>query len=157
MNYSPERLHTIEINWGFPIPIENIQTNWKSSEIGIYYISRVFGGKETPIYIGKTEQSFEIRMNQHFRDNSSFLNKRGAKYIRLGHIVRPKNLSGYDLTRLLLTIESVIINEINPLLRDNLTNVSQSSSYTAWYDLHIINSGKRGMIPSDITLRVNSL
>lgn len=38
MENMPERLHTIEINWGFPIPIENMQFNCKSTDIGIYYV-----------------------------------------------------------------------------------------------------------------------
>lgn len=36
MAYNPDRLHTIEINWGFPVPLETFDNNWKSVEIGIF-------------------------------------------------------------------------------------------------------------------------
>jgi len=151
MAYNPDRLHTIEINWGFPVSLETFDNNWKSVEIGIYYISRVFGGKETPIYIGETTQSFRKRIDQHYRHESIFLDKRGEKFIRMGTIVKPQDLSGYDnLPRLLKTIESAIIFEISPVIIDGLSNISQTVNYTIWYDLHIINSGKRGLIPRDI-------
>lgn len=69
----------------------------------------------------------------------------------MGTIVKPQDLSGYDnLPRLLKTIESAIIFEINPVIIDGLSNISQTVNYTIWYDLHIINSGKRGIIPRDI-------
>ena len=150
MSLNPERLHTIEIHWGFPIPIESMYQNWKSQEQGLYYISRQFGNIETPIYIGKTEQGFNKRLNQHFNNNAPFFDKRGQKYIRMGTIVKPLDISQYDFSRLLLTIESAIITEVNPLINFSLCNVSQTGSYTSWYDLHIINTGKRGLIPRDI-------
>lgn len=151
MAYDSNRLHTVEINWGFPIPLSFINSNWKSTEKGIYYISRIFGSKETPIYIGQTVQSFSKRIGQHLYDKSDFLDKRGDKFIRMGTIVKPKDLSGYDNEqRLLKTIESAIITEVNGITNYSLTNKSQAQSHTIWYDLRIINTGKRGVIPREI-------
>lgn len=150
MSYNSERLHTVEIHWGFPIPIESTYQNWKSQEQGLYYISRQFGDIETPIYIGKTEQGFNKRLEQHIKKKANFLDKRGQKYIRMGTIVKPLDISRYELSRLLLTIESAIITEVNQIINYSLCNRSQIGVYTRWYDLHIINSGKRVLIPRHI-------
>src|SRR5574344_810313 len=40
MAYNPDRLHTIEINWGFPVSLETFDNNWKSVAIGIYSCER---------------------------------------------------------------------------------------------------------------------
>ena len=82
MAYNPDRLHIIEINWGFPVPLETFGNNWKSEEIGIYYISQVFGGKETLIYIGETTQSFRNSTDQHYRHESfSLINEEKSLFV----------------------------------------------------------------------------
>ena len=44
----------------------------------VYYISRIFNGVETPIYIVINEQDFKDRLKQHFKDEKDFFKKRGT-------------------------------------------------------------------------------
>ena len=145
------RIHNITIKWTYPRVIENIDTCWESNQNGLYYVSRIFGRRETPIYIGETKRDFITRINEHYKTLSNFFNKRGIKKIRLGIIVRPKSLSTYDdseFKNLLRTIESRLIEYL--YLKghgDSLCNKRQVSSYTESYKLNIKNIGYRGTLP----------
>ena len=151
------RLHHITLHWSYPKRLDDIDTSWKSHENGIYYISRKFGGVESPIYIGETKRDFITRINEHYKCVSDFFNKRGEKYIRLGTIVKPQSLKSYESTEikhLLLTIESELVDELYRLNNANaLCNKRQVSSYTPWFKLHIENIGFHGDLPREIPYR----
>ena len=113
---------------------------------------------ETPVYVGKSCQTFRKRFKQHIDGDKLFLHKKGELYVRLGKIVEPQSLATYEKVergydRLLLTIESGLITELRNLgykVMRNLTNVQQTNTYTLWYNLIIQNSGYRGLLPSEI-------
>ena len=55
----------ITIKWSYPLEFDKVLDSDRSNEIGLYYISRVFGSKETLLYIGKTTNSFKSRLSVH--------------------------------------------------------------------------------------------
>ena len=69
---APNRIHHIIIEWSYPTRLENVDTHWKCNYNGLYYISRKFGGKESPIYIGETKRDFITRINEHDKDEERF-------------------------------------------------------------------------------------
>lgn len=145
------RVQHITIDWSYPIKLESIDTNWKCNENGIYYISRKFGDKESPVYIGETKREFITRVNEHYRSVSDFFSKRGDKYIRLGTIVKPKSLLNYDeieYKHLLQTIESILVEDLYLKGKAGaLCNIRQVASYTQWFKLYIENFGYHGELP----------
>ena len=148
------RLHSITIKWSYPRVIENIETCWEKDKNGLYYISRVFNKKESPIYVGETKRDFITRINEHYRDVSEFFSKRGVKKIRLGTIVKPISLSSYDETEikhLLQTIESKLVEHLfKNGYGNSLCNKRQVNAYTEWFKLNINNIGFRGSLPKFI-------
>jgi hypothetical protein len=150
----PERLHTIEIEWSYPVKFSNrMNSTHINDECGIYYITRKYKsypGKERNLYIGETKRSFAIRMNEHEADESQWTQAYGEKFVRFGVIKKlPKFDNDIDLKKFLTTIETAIIWEIDPEESD-LVNIKQTKSAELAYNLHIINKGYRGQIPSDI-------
>lgn len=150
----PNRVHHIIIDWSYPTKLESIDTHWRCNENGLYYISRKFGDKESPIYIGETKREFITRINEHYKGVSDFFSKRGEKYVRLGAIVKPKTLSNYDdieYKHLRQTIESMIVEDLYVRgLASALCNIRQVASYTPWFKLHIENIGNRGNLPREL-------
>lgn len=154
------KLRHVTIDWTYPKRWVEYKNNPDIDKFGVYYISRcIFYSDhidETPVYIGKTRQTFRERFDQHMRDDKKFIHKNGELYVRLGRIVKPCSLSSYEneengLDRLLLVIESGLITELQKLgykVRRNLTNIQQTSTYRGWYDLVIHNIGYHGLLPS---------
>lgn len=148
------RIHRVVLHWSSPQILEDIDTNWKCNEYGLYFITRKIGEKESPIYVGETKRCFVTRINEHYRSVSEFFNKRGKKYIRLGTIVKPKSLSTYneeEKKHLLQLIESRLVeNLFDRQLGSALCNKRQVGSYTEWFKLHIENRGwgRYGLLPS---------
>ena len=151
--YSPYRLHDITINWSNPIAWDNISgKEWKC---GWYYITRHIhrNGYDvvTPIYIGKAKGVISKRVLHHslVDSNSRFLEKRGEFKVRFGQVISPDNFDRrYHINRLLLTVESALITEVQPIC-----NISQTGKYRRWYRLRINNVGKHDQIPSIIDNR----
>lgn len=151
--YSPYRVHDITINWSRPIRWENISgKEWKC---GWYYITRHIHMRGydviTPIYIGKAKGVISKRILQHSIEDSCspFLEKRGEFKVRFGCVIEPERFyKRYHINRLLLTVESALITEVQPDC-----NISQSGRYSRWYRLRINNIGKHDQIPSWIDNR----
>ena len=74
------RLHNITIKWTYPRVIENIDTCRESTQNGLYYVSRIFGNRETTIYIGETKRDFMTRIDEH--DKKSLIFSRNAELKR---------------------------------------------------------------------------
>lgn len=140
-NNTSMRKKSVTIEWSFPIVYSHAYEKEKCSEHGIYYISRVFGGHETLIYIGKTVDCFFNRLKSH--DDTWLKTVRGQKYIRFGSILTPKT---YD-NNLLEDIESAIIYEMQPH-----NNYMKTCGYTyrSFYFVNISNVGYRGVLPQMI-------
>ncbi len=148
------RIHHVIIEWSYPTKLDYIDTHWKCNENGLYYISRKFGGVESPIYIGETKRDFITRINEHYKSVSTFFEKRGEKYIRLGIIIKPQSLKAYDeieKKHLLQTIESELVDDLyHRDMANALCNKRQVLSYTEWFKLSIENIGFRGALSAEL-------
>ena len=97
----------ITIKWSYPTEIDKILQTEDMNDIGIYYISRVFGKKESILYIGKTTHSFGSRLESH---KEKWLDKyKGTKYVRLGRIVHPRFIFSKKRKALINDAERTII------------------------------------------------
>ena len=77
------------------------------------------------------------------------MEKRGEFKVRFGQVISPDNFDRrYHINRLLLTVESALITEVQPIC-----NISQTGKYRRWYRLRINNVGKHDQIPSIIDNR----
>ena len=69
--------------------------------------------------------------------------------MRFGQVISPENFNRrYHINRLLLTVESALITEVQPIC-----NISQTGKYRRWYRLRMNNVGKHDQIPSVIDNR----
>lgn len=157
-----KRCHTIRIYWTYPRNLNTcIYSPYYENEFGLYYITRQYKLKNSPIfiernlYVGETKRSFKIRLNEHKKDGSNWIYSYGYKYVRFGII---ENLPHFEeereLKRFLRTIETSIIfklneNPCNPVTGD-LINISQTRSGNIFYNLKIVNRGFHGEIPTVI-------
>ena len=139
----------ITIKWSYPKEIDNVIVSDEANGIGIYYISRMFGDKETLLYIGKSTASFRSRLENH---KTEWLDSyRGAKYVRLGTIVEPKNLSAYDMAGYINDAEKTIIFYMKEIEKHELkANVTSTRSTYVIEDLIINNIGYRGELPKQL-------
>lgn len=152
---NPERKHNIEINWTYPRKFDDVDmVDWKEKSESdyydrcyVYYISRIFNGVETPIYIGITIQDFKNRLKQHEKDEKDFFKRRGTKTYRIGRIRKASWIDQLDKKQrrhLLETIEAHVINE---LFEDyNLTNDKKIKSATFYFKLEITHNGYHGKL-----------
>ena len=139
----------ITIKWSYPKEFDAVLGSERMDDIGIYYISRVFGGKETLLYIGKTTASFRSRLKDH---KSKWLDTyRGAKYVRLGTIIEPKEMSVYDTAGYINDAEKTIIFYMTQVAAHPLpANVTSTVTTYPIQDLRIHNIGFRGELPKEI-------
>lgn len=138
-------MRKITIEWSYPMEIENILYDERMADIGIYYITRRFRNHISDIYIGKTVYSFGSRLESHYW---YWLDKyRGKKYVRLGTIVKPKNISEDDLKQLIGDAEATLIYCLgDQLLQNKMCTISCNPSQR----LMITNIGRRGNIPEQV-------
>ena len=128
----------VVIDWSYPICYGHAYEKEVMLNKGLYYISRLFGDKETLIYIGKTMDCYWNRLKSH---EENWLNDvKGQKYVRFGIIKTPED---YD-NDFLEDVESAIIYEMQPKY-----NYMKTCSYTyrSGYLLNIENSGYHGVLP----------
>lgn len=151
-----DRLHTINIRWTRATSFneEDLKRLRNDKECGWYIITRQFGPIETPIYVGKAKNTIYKRVLQHTPDDSyeSFFERRGEKYVYIGTIenstlnTKDKLSRRYHVNRLLLTVESALIQNIYGKFGDVICNHSQKNKYTRWYKFRIVNSNIRESI-----------
>lgn len=138
-------MRKIIIDWSYPMDIDNILYDERMNDIGIYYITRNFGGKISDLYIGKTIYSYRSRLESHWWDWLD--NYRGKKYVRLGTIVKPKYISEENYKQLINDTESTLIFCCRKqLIHNSMCMKSCSPSQR----LYILNTGWRGNIPAEV-------
>ena len=138
-------MRKVVIEWSYPMVIDNILIDMRMSDIGLYYITRNFGGKVSDLYIGKTTYSYQSRLESHqwyWLDNY-----RGKKYVRLGTIVKPAYLSEENLKQLINDAEATLIFCCaNQLIHNTMCTKTCNPSQR----LYIINTGRKGNLPSEV-------
>ena len=138
-------MRKITIDWSYPMEIDSILSDERMSDIGVYYITRNFGGNISDLYIGKTTYSYKSRLESHWwywLDDY-----RGKKFVRLGTIVKPKIISEEDLKQLINDAESTLIFCLRDQLLQN--KMCTNSCYPS-QRLKITNTGRRGNIPQEV-------
>lgn len=138
-------MRKIVIDWSYPMDIDNILDDKRMSDIGIYYITRNFGGKISDLYIGKTTYSYKSRLESHRWDWLE--NYRGEKYVRLGTIVKPKCISEENLKQLINDAEATLIFCCRSQL---IHNIMCKETCNPSQRLHIFNTGRRGNLPTEV-------
>lgn len=146
----------ITIEWSYPIEINSILQKECMNDIGIYYISRKFGEKQSILYIGKTTYSFWSRLESH---KEYWLDSyRGKKYVRLGRIIHPNNISEQELKELINDAERTIIFYLSNIDGHELVaNVVSTKSTNFDNILWITNVGYRGQLPSELFISEDML
>lgn len=139
----------ITIKWSYPKEFDSVLGSQAVEGVGIYYISRIFGDKETLLYIGKSTASFRSRLKNH---KEEWLDSyKGTKYVRLGTIVEPKNLSAYDMAGYINDAEKTIIFYMKEIEKHELkANVTSTRSTYVIEDFIINNIGYRGELPKQL-------
>ena len=118
----------IRIHWNKALPLEDAIASDLSNTQGLYYISRVFGNKETSLYLGIATQHNTIR-NRLKSHSEHWLNLyRGKIYVRLGHIIYPRNPDASMIDH----AESAILYEQKEVFFEN-TSKTKTYSYTDLY------------------------
>lgn len=146
----------ITIEWSYPIEINNILQKDCMNEIGIYYISRKFGEKQSILYIEKTTYHFKSRLISHKEEWLDCY--RGKKFVRLGRIVYPKNCSEEELKALINDAERTIIFYLSNKNEHKLiANIASTKSTAFDYVLKITNIGYRGDLPPELYLSEDML
>ncbi|MBQ2883458.1 MAG: hypothetical protein IJE43_06775 [Alphaproteobacteria bacterium] len=143
------RYRNIIIDWSYPTEFHSILYKDSMEDIGIYYISRKFGGKESILYIGKTTYSFGSRLESH--NAYKIDNYRGQKFVRLGRIVSPKSISDEELKELINDAEKTIIFYLSNIDEHDLVdNVDCTKTAVFNNTLKIKNMGFRGQLPKEL-------
>ncbi|MBQ4100982.1 MAG: hypothetical protein IJC83_05495 [Oscillospiraceae bacterium] len=81
----------IRIFWNEKIPIDEAIASDLSNTQGLYYITRVFGEKETSLYVGIATSHNIIRRRLKAHKSWWLKSYRGQIYVRIGEIVYPRN------------------------------------------------------------------
>lgn len=138
-------MRKITLDWSYPMDINNIFNDERMGDIGIYYITRNFGGKISDLYIGKTTYSFGSRLESHaWRWLDHY---RGSKQVRLGYLVSPKRISDEDRKILINDAEMTLI----WLMGNNLIQNKQCKNFcNPTNRLLIKNIGYRGNLLSEM-------
>ena len=99
----------IRINWHSPMTFEEALQSDLTKEQGLYYITRVFGHKETSLYLGiaRYHNTIKHRLEAH-RDNW-LPAYRGQIYVRVGHITYPRNMEIERKVEIITHAESAIL------------------------------------------------
>lgn len=118
----------IRINWNKALSIDEAIQSELSDTQGLYYISRLFGTKETSLYLGIATRHNTIRHRLSEHRDSWLKHYRGKIYVRLGHIIYPK----YPDASVIDHAESAILYEQKDVFFEN-TSKTKSYSYTDLY------------------------
>lgn len=133
------------IDWTYPMGMDNIVSHNRMDDIGLYYITRNFGGNVSDLYIGKTTYSYGSRLWHHYMNWLD--DYRGTKQVRLGYIISPKNVSKENLRALINDAEETII----WLMRHSLIhNQKCMKDCYPKNRLYITNIGYRGNLPAEM-------
>ncbi|HDX9577692.1 TPA: GIY-YIG nuclease family protein [Bacillus pseudomycoides] len=133
---------TVNIRWFGAYDLDSLDGKQIIMNKGIYAIYRVYGGKETLIYIGKTKRNFLKRLKEH---NKDWLWKvRGEIRIRFGVLEFPNG--GKYSEQKLADVESLLISWHEPV-----ENTQSTKYYYGRPNLEVINEGRRGLIDKKIS------
>lgn len=124
----------IRIGWSPAMPLADAIRSPLSDIQGLYYITRVFGGKETSLYLGIARYHNTVRRRLEAHRNNWLPAYRGAVYVRIGHILYPRQLDAGEQAEIIDHAESAILYDPahKALFPENIGK-RNSYSYTSLY------------------------
>ena len=122
----------IRIEWSSPLPFDKAVLSNLSNTQGLYYITRLFGNKETSLYLGIATKNNTIRNRLRGHKKNWLFLYRGQKFVRIGKIVYPKY---YDAALIDHAESALLFAEEHKHLF--VENVSKRNSYS-YYELYRI-------------------
>ncbi len=123
----------IRINWSKPLLLDDAISNDLSNQQGLYYISRVFGNKETSLYIGIATENNTIRKRLKSHKKHWLVLYRGKIFVRIGCVIYPKEVDKHIIEH----AESAIVFEQSGIFYEN-TSKAKSYTYTDLYRIENI-------------------
>lgn len=141
----------IRIYWYDPIPFDEALQSDLTKTQGLYYITRKFGTKETSLYLGIARYNNTIKHRLESHRDKWLYEYKGQIYVRVGHVVYPRNLDINSKADVIDHAESAILYEPE---HANLfpENVAKRSSYT-YTDLYRVeNEGNAYQLKSQIRM-----
>ncbi|MGY3717643.1 GIY-YIG nuclease family protein [Sutcliffiella cohnii] len=133
---------TVHLRWYGAYSLDNFYNTEIALYSGIYAIYRVYGEKETLLYIGRTTRSFWQRICEHQKD--WLWSVKGKIHIRLGILEFPNG--GRYSAKKLSDVESLLI--LWHLPKENTTSTCY---YRGRVDLQVVNLGRRGLLAKRIS------
>lgn len=115
----------IRIQWEAPINIKDAILNPVTSGKGLYYITRLYGNKETSLYFGQSATSIRSRLISHLYWTNLY---RGKILVRLGNVIYPRKVSAVVIDH----AESAIIYQHGHFFEENTCKI-YSYSYVELY------------------------
>ncbi len=135
-------METAHINWYGPHSLQHFFTKEISTNYGVYAIYRIYGNKQTLLYIGKTTRSFWQRISEH--DKKWFCNIKGRIIIRVGVLVNSEG--GRFSAKRLSDVESLLV-----LWHHPCENTSCTRYYSGRMALEVVSHGRRGLIDREVS------
>lgn len=126
-------MRKIIIEWSYPMDINSIVYDERMSDIGLYYITRNFGGNISDLYIGKTAYNFKSRLESHRKNWVG--NYRGVIQVRLGSVVFPRNITTQYRNELIDSAEKTLIYFMREKLNHN-KQCMKDCYPKYWLDIH---------------------
>lgn len=119
----------IRIHWHSPIPFEDVLKSELTNTQGLYYITRIFGTKETSLYLGIARYHNTIRHRLESHRDKWLHHYRGQINVRVGYIIYPTNMSMDEKAEIINHAESAIL--YDPAHKKLFPeNVDKRSSYS---------------------------
>ena len=117
-------------------------------EIGLYYITRRYNGREKSLYLGESVSSIKNRLKSHKDWVHGYSHSK--IYVRIGKIVYPTNIDKVDAIH---HAEKALIFEHGPLGSNVLfENTVSTKSYTYTDIYRIINEGNRFELKPEVDM-----
>lgn len=125
------RHKVIRILWNKPLTVPDAILSTELPDVGLYYITRIFRGKEESLYLGKSISSIKRRLSSHLPWLDLY---QGRIQVRIGQVVYPRNASPDVIDH----AESALIFHHGSLFWENTCTIN-SYSYSDLYT--VVNVG----------------
>ena len=121
--------NNVVIKWEDALTLDEAIASEKSNSKGLYYISRVFGNKETTLYLGIATKNNTIRHRLKGHKSWWLKEYRGTIKVRIGKVIYPHT----NIDEVIDQAESAILYEQGTLFFEN-TSKTKSYTYNTVYN-----------------------
>ena len=126
----------IRIYWNDAMSLADAIRSPLSDVQGLYYITRVFGKKETSLYLGIARYGNTVRRRLEAHRSSWLSAYRGDIRVRIGHILYPRQLDAEEKAEIIDHAESALLYDpAHKALFPENVGKRNSYSYTSLYQV----------------------